>query len=299
MKGYPKLLDLTSTCRYSFRSPPWLDGRRCLGHEAAHHPYALCCRLRSRRPWTAGNGRPRSLRGWCAEGKLSSYWPLGTPTPRWDAPWGSNGRWSARGPHAFWPSAWMDFQTPLAAAPRAVFPPEVAVHVVRLACERPDLRGRSLSQWDGTELARQLIAEGVVEGISTATVRRMLACPHLKPWRHHLWWSPTHPRDAAFYASISELIDLYTRLLPDDEVVLSVDEKPSLPPRPRLAPTRPAQPGNLPNRDDHEDKRSGALNLLAAFDTCSGIVCGQGYPRKRQQECITFLETVALLQGGS
>jgi transposase len=171
-----------------------------------------------------------------------------------------------------------------------VFPPEVAIHVVRLACERPDSLGRSLSQWDCTELARQLIAEGVVEGISAATVRRILACHHLKPWRHHLWLYPKHPRDAAFYASISELIDLYTRLLHDDEVVLSVDEKTSLQPRPRLAPTRPAQPGNIPNRYEHEYKRRGALNLFAAFDTRSGIVFGQCYPRKRQQEFITFLE---------
>jgi transposase len=78
------------------------------------------------------------------------------------------------------------------------FPPEVAIHIVRLACERPDSLGRSLSQWDGTELAHQLIAEGIVEGISAATVRRILACHHLKPWRHHLWLYPKRPRDAAF-----------------------------------------------------------------------------------------------------
>ena len=208
----------------------------------------------------------------------------------WDAPWGSSGQWCASGPNAFWRSAWTGSPTPLATGPRVIFPPEVAIHVVRLACERPDSLGCSLSQWDCTELARQLIAEGVVEGISAATVRRILACHHLKPWRHHLWLYPKHPRDAAFYASISELIDLYTRLLHDDEVVLSVDEKTSLQPRPRLAPTRPAQPGNIPNRYEHEYKRSGALNLFAAFDTRSGIVFGQCYPRKRQQEFITFLE---------
>ena len=108
-----------------------------------------------------------------------------------------------------------------------IFPPEVAIHGVRLACERPEALGCSLAQGDGTELARPLLAEGVVEGISAATVRRMLACHHLTPWRHHLWLYAKHPRAAAFYASISELIDLSTRLLPDDEVVLSVDEKPS------------------------------------------------------------------------
>jgi transposase len=89
---------------------------------------------------------------------------------------------------------------------------------------------------------------------------------------------------------VSALIDLYTRPLRPDELVLSVDEKTSLQPRPRHSPTRPAQPQNLPNRHEHEYKRAGALNLLAAFDTRSGQVYGQCYERKRQQEFIAFLE---------
>src|SRR2546429_46783 len=48
---------------------------------------------------------------------------------------------------------------------KPTFSPEVALHLVKMACELPDLRGRSLSQWDCTELARQLIADGVVEDI--------------------------------------------------------------------------------------------------------------------------------------
>jgi hypothetical protein len=164
--------------------------------------------------------------------------------------------------------------------------------VVRLACERPDMLGRSLSQWDCHELARQLIAEGIVEDISASTVRRILAVHQLKPWRHHLWLHPKQPRDATFYATIMELIDLYTRPLRDDEMVLSVDEKTSLQPRPRLAPTLPAQPQNIPNRHEHEYKRAGALNLFAAFDTRSGQVYGHCYERKRQQECIAFLEAL-------
>jgi transposase len=180
--------------------------------------------------------------------------------------------------------------TLLAAAPRAVFPPAVAIHVVRLACERPDLFGRSLSQWDCAELARQLIADGLVADISAATIRRILAAHQLKPWRHHLWLYPKHPRDNDFYATVADVIDLYTRPLHDDEIVLSLDEKTSLQPRPRLAPTRPAQPQNLPNRYEHEYTRAGALNLFAAFNTRSGQVYGQCYARKRQQECIAFLE---------
>ncbi|MFN8557862.1 MAG: hypothetical protein U0531_11150, partial [Dehalococcoidia bacterium] len=40
---------------------------------------------------------------------------------------------------------------------------EVALHVVRLACDVPDIPGRSLSQWDCTELARQLHHEEIVD----------------------------------------------------------------------------------------------------------------------------------------
>lgn len=184
----------------------------------------------------------------------------------------------------------MALPMPLAGEPRAFFPPEVAIHVVRLACERPDTLGRSLSQWDCQELARQLIAEGVVEDISAATVRRILRSHKLKPWRCHLWLYPKTPRDPAFYATVSELIDLYTRPLPENEMVLSMDEKTSLQPRPRRQPTRPAQPDHLPNRYEHEYKRAGALNLFVAFDTRSGRVYGYCAERKRQQECIAFLE---------
>jgi hypothetical protein len=126
------------------------------------------------------------------------------------------------------------------------------MHVVRLACERPDTLGRSLSPWDCEELARQLIAEGLVEDIAAATVRRILAAHQLKPWRQHVWLHPKQPRDATCSATVSARIDLYTRPLRAEEMVLAVDEKTSLPPRPRGAPTRPAQPQNLPTRHEQE-----------------------------------------------
>ena len=164
--------------------------------------------------------------------------------------------------------------------------------MVRLACERPDLLGRSLSPWDGPELARQLIAEGIVAEISAATVRRILAAHQLKPWRQHVWLDPKQPRDTAFSATVSELIDRYTRPLRPDELVLSVDEQTSLQPRPRRSPTLPAPPQNIPNRHEHEYKRAGALHLCAAFATRSGKVYGQCDERKRQREFSAFLDAL-------
>lgn len=161
--------------------------------------------------------------------------------------------------------------------------------MVKIACELPEERGRSLSQWDCREIARTLVDEDLVPAISAETVRRILEQHALKPWRHHLWLSPKVPRDALFAARIAAIVDLYTRPLLATERVLCVDEKTNLQPRTRLAPTRPAQPGH-PVQVEHEYKRGGALNLFAAFDTRTGHVSATTAPRKRQSEFIAFLE---------
>jgi transposase len=163
------------------------------------------------------------------------------------------------------------------------------VHLVKIACERPDDVGRSLSHWDCAELARQLVADEVVEAISPQTVQRMLANHKLKPWRKHLWLSPKVPRDAEFCRRVKNICSLYTRKLPENEAVLCVDEKTSLQPRTRKSLTLPAQPG-LPVRVEHEYERKGALNLFAAFDTRTGKVYAYTAERKRQKEFIEFLD---------
>jgi transposase len=170
-----------------------------------------------------------------------------------------------------------------------LFASEVALHVVKLACERPDHVGSSLSQWDCPELARRLKADGVVSNISPDTIERILRSHKLKPWRYHLWLSAKVPRDAYFAQMIRTLVDLYTRPLADDEMVVSADEKTNLQPRPRLAPTLPTRSGS-PTRLEHEYKRAGALHLFAAFDTRTGKVYACTAQRKRQEEFIALLK---------
>jgi transposase len=172
-----------------------------------------------------------------------------------------------------------------------LFPPDVALHAVKIACERPETAGRSLSVWDCQEIARQLMAEAIVPTISAESVRKMLASHRLKPWRYRMWLSAKVPRDAAFRAIVERLCDLYTRPLTAHERVICTDEITNLQPRARLSKTLPALP-NLPVRVEHEYKRCGALNLLTAFDTRTGKVWGVTAERKRQ---IEFLELLALL----
>jgi len=70
---------------------------------------------------------------------------------------------------------------------------------------------------------------------------------------------------------------------------LGVDEKTSLQPQTRKAPTLAAQPGQ-PVRVEHEYTRQGALNLFTGFDTRTGTVYATTAERKRRVACIAFLE---------
>ncbi len=155
-----------------------------------------------------------------------------------------------------------------------LFPPEVALSVVKLACERPDAVGRSLSQWNCPDLAHQLEASGIVQSISAETIRTILQSHKLKPWRHHLWLSAKVPRDKQFAEQVQRVVDLYSRTLADWEMVLCLDEKTNLQPRPRLAPTLPTRPGS-PTRLEHEYKR--ARSQLSQR-------CGNG--RKNLSHCL-------------
>jgi DDE superfamily endonuclease len=178
-----------------------------------------------------------------------------------------------------------------AGGPR-VFPPIVATHLVKLACELPEDKARSLSTWTCSELSRTLVGDGVVDSISVSSVQRILASEKLKPWRVHHWLSSKVPRDDHFRETVCNICDLYTRKLGAHERVLSLDEKTSLQPRTRTSPTRPARRGNEPVVVEHQYVRKGALNLFAAFDTRTGRVLGILRKRKRQIEFIELLEAI-------
>jgi transposase len=178
-----------------------------------------------------------------------------------------------------------------AGGPR-VFPPIVAAHLVKLACELPDDEARSLSTWTCSELARTLIRERIVDTISASSVQRILASEKLKPWRVHHWLSSKVLRDDQFLVTVNHICDLYTRKLGPHERVLSLDEKTSLQPRTRTSRNRPAQRGNEPVLVEHEYVRKGALHLFAAFDTRTGQVLGILRKRKRQVEFIELLEAI-------
>ena len=68
-----------------------------------------------------------------------------------------------------------------------VFPPEVRAQATALACSRPREEEVPLARWSNAEIARRLVALGMVVSIAASTVGRWLASDQIRPWRYRSW----------------------------------------------------------------------------------------------------------------
>lgn len=143
----------------------------------------------------------------------------------------------------------------------------VVAGVKALACEPPERHGVPLSRWSSHELAAQAVSEGLVDAISSSTVRRWLHADAIKPWRYQSW---IFPRDPDFADKAARVLDLYARVvdgvsLGPNDYVISADEKSQLQALRRCHPGRPAGPGHLA-RVEFEYERGGTLAYMGAYD---------------------------------
>src|SRR5215208_2673907 len=70
------------------------------------------------------------------------------------------------------------------------FPPLQKAQVVQLACLEPVARGLHLTHWSSAGLARQAVADGVVDALDARAVRRVLEEVDLQPHRTRNWRTP-------------------------------------------------------------------------------------------------------------
>ena len=155
---------------------------------------------------------------------------------------------------------------PAAGGPPA-FPPSVVIQVKALACELPYRLGLPLSRFSISEIQREVLAQGIVAGISGTTLWRWLSADALGPWRYRSW---IFPRDPQFLEKAGPLLDLYQgrwngKPLHASDFVLCADEKTSIQARCRRHPSRPPLAGRS-MQVEHEYRRAGAWAYLAAWD---------------------------------
>ena len=143
----------------------------------------------------------------------------------------------------------------------------MVIEVKALACELPATLGVPLSRFSIPEIRAEAMIRGIVAQVSDTTIWRWLHEDAIRPWTHRSW---LFPRDPDFERKAGRVLDLYAsrwegKPLQETDFVMSADEKTSVQARCRCHPTLPPGAARV-MRVEHEYKRRGALQYLAAWD---------------------------------
>lgn len=201
-------------------------------------------------------------------------------------------RWRQRG----CASAGAPFAERLCDVPRPgtppTFEPEQICQIIALACEPPSESGRPFTHWTHAELATAAREDGIVEGISGASIGRFLREVKLKPHRTRGWINT--PRDADFAAKCGDVCQTY-RLAPARAAAgvetRSIDEMTGVQALERAAPTQAMRPGR-PERTEFEYIRHGTSTLIADFDVATGVVGYHLGPTRTEEDFARYLATL-------
>jgi hypothetical protein len=141
--------------------------------------------------------------------------------------------------------------------------------IVELACLEPIAEGLHITHWTPQDLARQAVADGIVEVISPRTVQRILHDVDLQPHRTRYW--KTARLDSQFKERAEQVLWCYgnaERLARRGLWTVAVDEVPNFQVLERH-PLRRAIPGSI-EQQEFEYTRHGTVNLLLFLVVHSG-----------------------------
>lgn len=165
---------------------------------------------------------------------------------------------------------------PRSGAPRKL-DPDKASEILKLTVERVP---RGATHWSVRLMAKET-------GVSLRQVFNVWKAADLKPHRLKTFKISNDPN---FAEKVVDVVGLYMSP-PDNAMVLSVDEKTQVQALDRTQPMLQLRPGQV-ERQTHDYKRNGTLNLYAAFDILTGKVIARTTRQHRAKEFIAFLGQV-------
>jgi transposase len=144
------------------------------------------------------------------------------------------------------------------------------------------------SNWTAPLLARELV------NIHEQYIWRFLRSQKIDLSGRKSWCQSTDPD---FVPKAAEIVGLYMNP-PDNAVVLSVDEKPSIQALERAQGYLKLPNGRAMIGQSHDYKRNGTTTLFAALDVATGKVTGRHYKRRRRLEFLDFMNRIVKLYEG-
>ena len=138
-----------------------------------------------------------------------------------------------------------------------------------------------MASWDGGSLA-------LVLGVSDHAVWRVLRKQGIQLQRHRSWCVSTDPE---FAAKAADVIGLYLNP-PENALVLSVDEKPSIQALERARGYVHTSSSKIVQGMKSTYKRNGTVNLFAALEVATGVIRGKTTQTKKRADFQAFMDEV-------
>jgi transposase len=148
----------------------------------------------------------------------------------------------------------------------------------------PDGYGR----WSGPLIARAL------GDVDVQQVWRVLRAQKIDLAARKSWCESNDPE---FAAKAADVVGLYLAP-PENAIVISVDEKPSIQALERKQGYLKMPNGRALTGQSHDYKRHGTTTLFAAFNVATGTVIGRQYNRRRRIEFLDFMNRVVTAHPG-
>jgi transposase len=149
----------------------------------------------------------------------------------------------------------------------------VRAQATAVACNRPEAEGVPLARWSYAEIARRLVALGLVVSIATSTIGRWLQAERVKPWRYRLWQHVRDPRFLELAKPVLRLYELARELYQRGVWVVCTDEKTSIQARQGINAPQPVAAGQAGHIAARYERR-GALQLFAGLSVADGQIFG-------------------------
>jgi transposase len=136
-----------------------------------------------------------------------------------------------------------------------------------------------LVRWDGPTLAKAL-------DTSEDAVQRFLKKEGIQLARMRTWCISTDPE---FAAKAAEIVGLYLNP-PENAVVISIDEKPSMQALSRTTGVVKTSSGKIVSAVKSTYKRNGTQNLFAALEVATGVIHGKTTKAKKRVDFLAFMD---------
>lgn len=142
--------------------------------------------------------------------------------------------------------------------------------------ERPP---NGMGRWDGPTLAKEL-------NTSEDAIQRFLQKEGIQLARIRTWCVSTDPE---FAAKAANIVGLYLNP-PENALVISIDEKPSIQALSRTTGVVKTSNGKFVSAVKSTYKRNGTQNLFAALEVATGIIHGKSTKTKKRVDFLAFMD---------